>query len=206
MTKQYKIKNKLTGQFWTGYGSKFTDRGTTFTTADSAVYEVKMQYGLKHQSINDWINDVEIVEYEVHTTEIGPHDIKKLMLRNIYMESLTSQYGKYFTRTYYKAIPTLDDRLKYRHVVEVENDSYSEFRETLKRLGYSSRHYKKVDTWLWISDDDVMARIKLLDYCKNTINLAEHEAEYDSMVDKLEDGLIKLKHGGIFIETNTDED
>lgn len=178
----YKIKNKKTQQYWTGYGNSFTEKGAEFTSWDGAAYEIKRQARFKYD-VNSWLNDAEIVEYEVSITEKGSQTAIYGVQRLSFYEALRSKYGRDFLKHYHKLCENPETKGKYRHAIYVQSGNFVEFREALKRLGYSSRNYKKTDNWCWIESDDVMMRVKLLDYVIHQIDLTAIEHAFEQQVE-----------------------
>lgn len=181
-SRTYKIKNKTTAQFWTGYGSSFTDKGAEWASWDSAAYEIRRQLRLKHSSINAWLNDAEIVEYEVLVNELGTQSLTRAVMRSAFYDRMSKKYGATFTKHYHKLQENETTRGKYKYAIDVRRSEFSEFRVAMKNLGYSSRHYKKTDNWLWIEDEEVMLRAKLLNNVVQSVNIAVEEDEFEQQV------------------------
>lgn len=178
----YKIKNKQTAEYWTGYGSNFSDKGTEFTSWDAAAYEIRRQLSFKHASIYGWLTDAEIVEFEVVASETGTRNLVEAVQRSVFYDKLSKKYGKNFLRQYHKICDDPKLKGKFRHALKVSQTEFTEFREAMKGLGYSSRHYKKTDEWLWVEDDEVVLRAKLLDYVTMAINLVQEENEFQDQL------------------------
>jgi len=180
--KCYKIKRTDTNQFWSGYGSAFSIGGQTWNTSESAAYSLQQQLSYRHASIKDWLHLAVIVEFEIVTNEIGSFTAKEAILRNRLTAKLRKDYGDQFVKHYVKMQQDTTTKNKYKHAVQVYNEDFSEFRETLKGLGYSSRHYKKTDKWLWVEDDEVVLRMKLIEGVSKMVDLAQIEADFQDMV------------------------
>lgn len=178
----YKIKNKTTQQYWTGYGSSFNEKGTEFTSWDNAAHEIRRQARFKYD-ISSWLNDAEIVEYEVSITETNSQRAIHGVQRIAFYEALQKQYGRDFVKHYHKMNDNPETKGKYHHAIRVPHDHFVEFREALKRLGYSSRNYKKTDSWCWIEKNDVMMRVKLLDFVTHQVDLDAIEETFAKQVE-----------------------
>jgi hypothetical protein len=181
-SRNYKIKNKTTGQFWTGYGNNFSDRGSDFVTWDAAAYEVRRQIKFGHCSLKSYIAESEIIEYEVAVNEVSTTPLVLAVCRSLQYEKLEGKFGRSFVRQFHKLINNPETLKKFKFAIKISESEYTEFRSAMKNLGFSSRHYKKTDEWLWISDEEVMLRAKLLDYVVMAVYLENEEAEYERMV------------------------
>jgi hypothetical protein len=183
-SRNFKIKDTKTGQFWSGYGSAFSDRGSDFASWDAAAYEVNRQIGRHHITVRDWIKDAAIIEYEVSITEVGSEPLIPMVERSKFYERLKKDYGREFIKNYSRFYENKETRGKYKFAIQVVNSDYAEFRESMKNLGFSSRHYKKTDSWLWIEDEQVMLRAKLLDYVVRAVYLENEEKILQENIDR----------------------
>lgn len=173
--KIYKVKHNITGLFWDGYGDSFSAKGNKWNSVDAASYDIRKQIRYRATSVNTWINQATVLEYKVFVEETDQVNLKEVLLRDNFHNKLSDAYGSSFIRAYHKIIKCDADRLTFKYAIQIPHAKYAEFREDLKGLGFSSRHYRKVDTWLWISSDDVMLRVKLLDYCSDVVELGKEE-------------------------------
>lgn len=176
----YKVKKKDTGEFWSGYSSAFSANGITFNSEGEAGYELRKQLSLRHNSIKDWIEQAEIVEYEITTTEVGASSAMTAVLRHQFYEQVIKKHGKSFVKHYSKLQSDPETRDKYKFAIEVNPTTYTDFRDRLKALGFSSRHYKKLEHWIWIENDEVVATAKMLDGHKQIVDLTALQSEYQN--------------------------
>lgn len=174
----YKIKKKGGTEFWSGYSSSFSRVGASFTSMALAARALKDQLSLRHHSIADWVDDAEIVEYEVTTTEAGSSSAKDAIIKYTFMATIENQYDRGFIKAYNRICSNPTTRNKYNFAIKVTR--YEEFREALKTLGYSSRNYKKMDYWLWFESEDIAVAVKLLGLHVEFVSLADLENAYQA--------------------------
>ena len=179
--KHFKIKNKTTGLFWNGYSNSFSENGTTFGTYDEAGSRLASQIKAKFD-IHSWISQSEIVEYEVIIQEKQVHTPKHCVMQLRYHSYLEEQYGRAFFRAYRKVKADWDESDPHQYAIKIPRCDFDEFRASLKSLGFSSRHYKKVDEWIWVKNPDVVVRIKLLGASEEIIPIGKEEENFQSLV------------------------
>lgn len=176
MEKRYKIKRTDTNQFWTGYGSTFSKTGTSWKSQESVANELANQLRWKHKTILDWIELAEVVEYEVVENEVGATPAQESVKNRVFNKKLETKYGKAFVAEYAKLVKEKGLGF-YKCAILVDYRGYEEFRTNLKNLGHSSRCYKKTRNWIWVNDDDVIVKAKLLGDFKDSVNLIELETQ-----------------------------
>jgi hypothetical protein len=179
--KQFKIKNTATGLFWNGYSSSFSESGTVFSSYEDAGLRIDSQFKMKYD-VSDWIKTAEVVEYEIIIQEKETQTAKHCVMVYRFHEYLGKQYGVQFLRSYKKIKSDKSITEPYNYAVNIKNSVFPEFRESLKGLGYSSRHYKKVDEWIWVRDPEVVARIKLLSFDEKIVPIADEEKALNALI------------------------
>lgn len=181
MEKRYKIRRTDTNQYWTGYGNTFSKSGTSWRTAESAANELANQLRWKHVSILTWLDSAEVVEYEVVENEASATPAQESIKDRVFTKKLQSAYGGAFITEYTKLVKD-KGRGFYKCAIQVDYAGYEEFRKNLKTLGHSSRCYKKTRNWIWISDEDVIVKAKLLGDFKVSVNLLTIEADRETFI------------------------
>lgn len=176
MEKRYKIKRTDTNQYWTGYGSTFSKAGTSWKTQDSIANELANQLRWQHNSILKWLDFAEVVEYEVVEQEVGSMPAQKTIKNRIFDKKIEAKYGRSFMTEYSKLVKEKGEGF-YKCAIQVDYQGYETFRTNLKNLGHSSRCYKKTRNWIWVSDEDVIVKAKLLGDFKQSVNLVEVESQ-----------------------------
>lgn len=179
--KQFKIQNTATGLFWNGYSSSFSESGTTFSSYEDAGNRIESQLKMKH-NMNDWLLNAKVIEYEIIVQERETQTAKHCVMTYRFHEHLKKNYGHNFLRTYKKIRNDKTITEPFKYAVNIKRDSFKEFRESLKDLGFSSRHYKKVDEWIWVRDPDVVARIKLLNFDETIVPIADEEDALKALI------------------------
>jgi hypothetical protein len=175
-SRYYKIKNTKTAEFWTGYSTQFSKRGAEYKSIEDAGTAIAAQLKLKHSSIQDWLPHSEVVEFEVIIKEqlsFASNDAIKLS--TLYL-ALQREHGTDFLAGFKKMTrdPSPVPDLKY--AVEIIRNQYDDFTSTLKGLGFSSRTFKKVGSWIWFGCDDLGIRIKLIGGHTKFVDLTDHLA------------------------------
>jgi hypothetical protein len=181
-TRVYKIKNKQTQEFWAGYASEFTKKGTQWTSWDSAAHAIRAQLSYRHHSIKEWVDEAEIVELTVSVQETDAFPLMEKVRLSAFYSALQDKFGKQFVKNYHKLCGDTPTEPKFKYAVLVAPQKIDDFRTQLKNLGYSSRAFKKTDSWLWITDDDVAVRARLIDGVSQFVNLELEEAEFKALL------------------------
>jgi len=177
----YKVKNKTTEQYWTGYGSKFTDGGAEFTSPEQVGYELRIAVRYHHKSLQNILDDLEVEEFEVSVASSGVLDDALYYIVQSERDSvLVTRYGKSFIRNYLKL--NKDENFKPKFAIRIDPANFSKFKETLKGMGYSSRYYKKTDNWIWTDNDDVVVNTKLIGGYEEIVNLMDIEKGFQERV------------------------
>jgi len=158
----FKVKHKEIGTYWQGYGSNFASKGKEFPSALIAARQISMAR-IRAMPSGQQLWDIVVIE------EISPESFQPLQiiptedaLAVMYVHDfIRDKYGYSFFCLWQKVVTNKKyDGAKY--LVHVKHN-YEDFRERLKGLGYSSRHFAKIKDWLIIYDDEVAMRIKLID-------------------------------------------
>lgn len=173
-SRYYKIKNTKTAEFWTGYSTQFSKKGAEYKSIEDAGAAIASQLKLKHSSIQDWLPHSEVVEFEVIIKEqLSFTSNDAIKLSKLYVD-LYREHGTDFLAGFKKMtrVPSPVPDLKY--AVEIIPREYDDFTSTLKGLGFSSRTFKKVGSWIWFGSDDLGIRIKLISGYTKFVDLTDH--------------------------------
>lgn len=159
----FKVKHKETGKYWQGYGSNFSAKGKEFISALVAARQIdiaRIRTTIPGQQLKN------LVVIEELSTGQSPEVIQTidtdeaLGVMRVH-DHVRDKYGYSFFCIWHKVV-TLEKYKGAKYLVQVKKD-FDDFRERLKGLGYSSRHYSKIKEWLIIYDDDVAMPIKLIE-------------------------------------------
>lgn len=178
--KQYKIKDTTSGLFWIGYGSGFNESGTTYASYELAGRSLANQIGLRHQSLIPFLPHLSIVEYEVVIEEKTSYVAQECMFAYRFSLKLGEKHGYRFQNAHRKMknLEKENPEKIFRYAIKINHTDFTEFRESLKGLGFSSRNYRKVDEWLFTDNPDVVARTKLLSFAETTIDLEAERQDF----------------------------
>lgn len=163
-SRYYKIKKNDELLFWSGHGSHFSKKGTTFNSLEDIGIALTIQitsWG-RHKEITDILTDTTVQEFEISVNNMGSFPIENtIALSELYIE-IKADNGIAFLQGFKRIVndPTIVHN--FRFATKINPDSYVEFRKSLKDLGFSSRHFKKIGNWIWYDSSDLGARIKLL--------------------------------------------
>jgi hypothetical protein len=158
----FKVKHKETGKYWQGYGSNFSTTGKEFSSALLAARQVditRIRTSIPGQQLKDLVVIEELSPTVTQPLQTIPTE-EALAVMKVH-DHVRLKYGYSFFCLWHKII----SREKYegaKYLVQVKTN-YEDFRDRLKGLGYSSRHFAKIKDWLIIYDNDVAMRIKLID-------------------------------------------
>jgi hypothetical protein len=182
----YKIQEKTSKHFWTGYGLTLSETsGCQFANKAAAVRS--LHHAIRYQqrykavgnnnriSLNSYSN-WEIVEYLIIVKENSTVPAVDAVFEYAFLCSMDNRHGGGFAARY--AAATKDQTIDIKYAVSVLKTNFIDLREDLKGLGYSSRHYKKTGNWLWISDPEVMLRMQLLPYISLAINIDDAREQF----------------------------
>lgn len=157
----FKVKHKETGEYWQGYGSNFSAKGKEFNSALIAARQIdiaRIRTPVPGQQLKDLV-DIEEVSHTSEALQVIPTD-EALDVMRVH-DYVREKHGYSFFCLWHK-VATQKKYYGAKYLVLVKKN-YDEFRERLKGLGYSSRHYSKIKDWLIIYDNEVAMRIKLID-------------------------------------------
>jgi hypothetical protein len=169
----FKVKHKETGKYWQGYGSNYSTKGKEFTSALIAARQIditRIRTSIPGQQLKDLV-EIEEISTTVDANPIQTIPAEEALAVMQVHDHVREKYGYSFFCLWHKvATQTKYEGAKY--LVKVKTD-YETFRERLKGLGYSSRHFSKIKDWLVIYDNDVAMRIKLIEGYDEFIVLQE---------------------------------
>jgi hypothetical protein len=175
----FKVKHKETGKYWQGYGSNFSVSGKEFRSALDAARQIdlaRIRTSVPGQQLKDLVL-IEEFEREVtkSTEPIQTIETDDALAVVRAYDHVHKKYGYSFCCLWRKV--TTQPKFKdAKYLVKVDQD-YEEFRERLKGLGYSSRHYTKQKDWIILFDDDVAMRVKLLSGYTEFVSMADIMAD-----------------------------
>jgi hypothetical protein len=170
----FKVKHKNTGEYWQGYGSKFSKIGKEFSSALAAARDISITH-IRTDVPGQQLKDLVIIEEVSKVKEKQPLQTipteEALAVVEVH-DAVRAKYGYSFFCMWHKVV----SEKRYegaKYIVKVKDGDYEDFRESLKGLGFSSRHFSKQKDWLIIYDDDVAMRMKLLDRHEMFVALSE---------------------------------
>lgn len=175
-SRYYKIKNTKTAEFWTGYSTQFSKKGAEYKSIEDAGAAIASQLKLKHSSIQDWLPHSEVVEFEIIIKEqLSFSSNDAIKLSKLYVD-LYREHGTDFLAGFKKMTRNPSPAPDLKYAVEIIRSEYDDFTSTLKGLGFSSRTFKKVGSWIWFGSDDLGIRIKLIGGHTKFVDLTDHLA------------------------------
>ena len=198
-SRYYKIKNKDTAEFWSGYGSSFTKNGAEFKSLEDVGIAITAQLKMRHSSIKDWVNTAQVLEYDVLIVQ-NPNVLyavgDTIKLAALYL-TIRNDQDQQFLYGFKKLISGAKP-LEIKHAAKIVPREYEEFRKTLKDLGYNSRSYRKIGPWIWFSEDAIGALIRLLPGVDKVVSLQPYCDEFNklliSIAPDLDDDEIQSSH------------
>jgi hypothetical protein len=169
----YKIQNTKTLLFWSGVCSSFNSQGKKFNSVHSAAYSININQYLDPAIILD----CQVVKFQVELTVQEKTSLQYAVQRVSFYQRLTQSYGRDFSRSLCNLEKS--GTVEFKYAVSIPPQKISLFQKQMKDLGFSSRCYRKVDNWLWISGNDVLLSIKMLDHHTNIVYLKDEEVEFN---------------------------
>lgn len=167
----FKVKHKDTGEYWQGYGSKFSKSGKEFSSALKAAREISITH-IRTDVPGQRLQDLVVIEEVEKGLAIQTIPTEEALSVVEVHDKVRLKYGYSFFCMWHKVVsePRYDGA---KYLVKVKEQEYEDFLECLKGLGFSSRHFSKQKDWLIIYDDDVAMRMRLLDRHELFVPLSE---------------------------------
>lgn len=157
----YKIKKSDSKEYWTGYSSQFSKNGVAYQSLEDAGAAIQVQLNNSRNGIRDWADTAQVIAFEVITNAICAYDLTSTVELSRLYDSMRKDNGTSFIYGF-KQILKRDRDHAFKYAAQIPVGDYASFRATMRHLGFSSRHYKKVGDWIFFTDDDLCMRVKLV--------------------------------------------
>jgi hypothetical protein len=173
----YKIKKSDSNEYWTGYSSQFSTNGIAYRSLEDVGTAINAQLSNKRAGIHKWIDTAQVIAFEVITRVVCAYDPVATVELSKLLASMQKDYGRNFV-TGFKQLANRNSEYQFKYAAQIPPSEYASFRETMKTLGFSSRHYRKYNDWIFFTDDDLCMRVKLVGTHTKFVNMDAYVDQY----------------------------
>lgn len=174
----YKIKKSDSPEYWTGYSSTFSKNGVAYRTLEDAGAAIQAQLKNSRNGIKTWVDDAQVIAFEVVTNVICSYTLVNSVELSKMFDSMQKDHGRNFLNGFKHVILKHPD-LEFKYAAQIPASEFTSFRDQMKALGFSSRHYRKHQDWIYFSDDDLCLRVKLVSIHTKFVNLEAYVDQYN---------------------------